>query len=349
MTAIQWTDEVWNPTVGCTKVSAGCRSCYAKEIHDRRHKAHLEGKDVAVQYHVPFEQVQLKPERLRRPLSWRSPRRIFVNSVSDLFHEDVPDEFIESVFGVMAVAKQHTFQVLTKRPERMLKWFTALAGLEDRYTAVLREGERLGRISWDSRGPHAEKYLSSVTPSQVVNRREFPGWPLPNMHIGVSVEDQKAADQRIPLLLQTPAAVRFISAEPLLGPIDLGWSLSEDRIDGGDGAQHAIDWVIVGGESGSRARRCKVEWIEDLVAQCEFAGVPVFVKQLGKWIVGDHTEFLPQRWQLDDESVWVPGIVGEHNYQRPKNALAFGLSDSKGGTMEQWPERLRVRQFPEAR
>src|SRR4051812_18556853 len=118
-TGIEWTDATWNPVVGCTKVSQGCKHCYAKTIHDLRHKAHLAGKAVAPQYAQPFETVQLKPERLTAPLGWRQPKRIFVNSVSDLFHDDVPIEYIASVWAVMALARRHTFQILTKRPARM--------------------------------------------------------------------------------------------------------------------------------------------------------------------------------------------------------------------------------------
>jgi hypothetical protein len=122
-TGIGWTDATWNPIVGCERVSPGCAHFYAKQLHDQRHRAHVAGKAVARQYAVPFETVQLKPDRLRHPLSWREPRRVLVNGVSDLFHEDVPSEYIATVFAVMAAAARHTFEVLTKRPQRMLDWF----------------------------------------------------------------------------------------------------------------------------------------------------------------------------------------------------------------------------------
>src|SRR6185436_14420816 len=131
---IEWTDATWNPVVGCEKVSQGCKFCYAKTVHDRRYKAFLEGKAVAPQYRVPFETVQLKPERLTLPLSWRAPRRIFVNSVSDLFHDGVPDDFIDRVFAVMAVSRRHTFQILTKRAQRMQAYLSAPGRLDDIYT-----------------------------------------------------------------------------------------------------------------------------------------------------------------------------------------------------------------------
>jgi protein gp37 len=122
--SIEWTDATWNPVVGCTKVSPGCKNCYAKTLHDLRHKAHGEGKKVPAQYAHPFEVVQLMPDRLTDPLSWRKPRKVFVNSVSDLFHKDVPDEFLDWVFAVMALAPRHTFQVLTKRADRMREYMT---------------------------------------------------------------------------------------------------------------------------------------------------------------------------------------------------------------------------------
>lgn len=251
--SIQWTDATWNPTVGCTRVSAGCGHCYAFDMHDRRFyapyiKAKRAGREIKVapQFHQPFSRMQLLPERLDDPLHWRKPRRVFVNSMSDLFHPDVPDRFIAQVFAVMSEARRHTFQILTKRPERMARllteWYTPQAG-----------------------GP--------------------PG-PLPNVWLGVSVGDQAAADERIPLLLQTPATVRFISAEPLLGPIDRLYRFPDlfytaDVRPSDDALTRGIDWVIIGGESGPHAREMELEWAFSLKDQCEAAGVPVFVKQLG--------------------------------------------------------------------
>lgn len=295
-TGIQWTDATWNPVVGCSKVSQGCKYCYAKMLHDQRYKAFLAGKQVAAQYRVPFETVQLKPERLSFPLSWRAPRRIFVNSVSDLFHEDVPDEFILEVFQTMAQAEQHTFQVLTKRPARMLRWF--------------------------------EEYL----PDACSGERPAPVWPLPNVWLGVSTENQVTANERIPLLLQTPAAMRFISAEPLIGPIDLravrnpngsylhclanGYGF-DDRVP-------RLDWVIAGGESGRDARDCDLAWIRSIVRCCAAHDVPCFVKQLGRHPVEyDH------------------GVVVWPERE---------LRDSHGADMSEWPEgSIRLREFPEPR
>lgn len=244
-TAIEWTDTVWNPVTGCSKVSEGCRNCYAFALHDMRHKAFTEGKKLPRQYAKPFSEIQLFPERLEQPLKWRKPRRIFVNSMSDLFHEDVPFEFIEQVFATMALAKQHTFQILTKRPQRMLDFFK--------------------RCVYNGHFPNSD--------------------PLPNVWIGVTVENQKAADERIPLLLQTPAAVRFLSCEPLLGPVDLSrWLFDWLFVDEpGESVEPPIHWVIAGGESGSNARPMHPDWARDLRDQCQAAGVAYFHKQNGEW------------------------------------------------------------------
>jgi protein gp37 len=232
-TAIEWTDRTWNPLTGCTKVSPGCDHCYAKTMHER--------------FNGPgsFDTVTLHPERLAQPLRWRKPARVFVNSMSDLFHRDVPFEFIESVFDVMARTPQHTYQILTKRHARMSRF------LQDKYA-------------------HTE--------------------PLPNAWLGVSVENQQWADIRIPALLDTPAAVRFLSCEPLLGPVSLAqsfrrWSppLELFRDQAAVGASSVLHWVIVGGESGPGARPMHPEWARSLRDQCLGAGIPFLFKQWGSY------------------------------------------------------------------
>ena len=230
-TTIEWATDTWNPTTGCSKVSAGCAHCYAERVAERF------WKDRA------FSEVQCHPDRLEQPLHWRKPRRVFVDSMSDLFHEDIPAEFISSVFEVMEKCPQHTFMILTKRPERML--------------ALLK--------IWSQ----AIEYIR----------------PLPNVWLGVSVEDQKAADERIPLLLKTPAALLFVSCEPLLGPVDLldingallSWwkACGVEGVDAGD-----ISWVIAGGESGPEARLMHPDWARSLRDQCQSSGVPFFLKQI---------------------------------------------------------------------
>jgi protein gp37 len=265
---IEWTDASWNPVTGCTKVSDGCKHCYAERDWVRlaapRAKPNIyTGRD--------FTDVRCHPEKLDIPLHWEKPRRIFVNSMSDLFHEDVPDEFILQVFDVMRqcenghsaklgrLVSQHTFQILTKRPERMLDFCTRLRFAQN-----------------DGRG----LYLTKVLPHNGFN----PMQALRHVWLVVSCEDQATADQRIPLLLQTPAAVRGISAEPLLGLISFVGMFAnpKDRRDGTN-ALEELDWVIAGGESGPHARPSHPDWFRSLRDQCQAAGVPFFFKQWGEW------------------------------------------------------------------
>lgn len=246
-TGIQWTEATWNPTTGCTKVSQGCKNCYAK------HQAwpRLAASQGTVYFGREFENVQTHDQRLDQPIRWRKPRRIFVNSMSDLFHEDIPDEFIERVFAVMARCPHHEFQVLTKRADRMLNWFLHGPG-------------------WSPSGDELFKAASGR-------------WPLPNVWLGVSCEDQATADERIPLLLQTPAAVRWISAEPLLGPLSIGLYLTRSNHRTEAPGHAGLDWVVVGGESGPNARPMHPAWARTLRDQCVASRVPFFFKQIGEW------------------------------------------------------------------
>lgn len=269
---IEWTDATWNPVTGCSKISAGCKNCYAETFAER-------WRDIPGHHFQNGFDVTMRPEMLRIPLQWTRPRRVFVNSMSDLFHEDVSFAFIREVFGIMAVAKRHTFQILTKRPARMLEWFK-----------WVREYGLLA--------------------------------PLANVWVGVSVENQDAADVRIPLLLQAPAAVRFLSCEPLLGPVDL---TSIDRTSGSDPGYNAlrcgpddegplqtiVDWVICGGESGPGARPMHPDWARSLRDQCLAVGAPFFFKQWGEWIPNE--EFSFPLWYTK-EFLWLypDGHTGEH-------------------------------------
>lgn len=312
--AIEWTEATWNPVVGCDQVSPGCAHCYAKTQHDRRHKAVTNGKRLPMQYAKPFETVQLFPDRLEQPLHWRKPRRVFVNSLSDLFHEAVPDEFIDQVLAVMALTPRHTYQVLTKRPGRMRQYFDRLSF----------EPERIEDEATDI----AHSHIANTWALQEL--ADAATWPLKNVWLGVSVENQHFADERIPMLLQTPAAVRFISAEPLLGPVDLAgdpdpcrtWLRSGLRAIRGlatDRWRPPLDWVIVGGESGPGARPLDLAWARSIVQQCQAAGVPVFVKQLGA------------------KPLQVFNQVERHDLL---------LRNKKGGDPSEWPADLRVREFP---
>ncbi|MDO3243065.1 phage Gp37/Gp68 family protein [Mycobacteroides abscessus subsp. abscessus] len=252
-TGIEWTDATWNPVTGCTKVGTpGCDHCYAETFAERWRgtKGHY--------FETGFD-VQLRPDKLGLPLRWTKPRRIFVNSMSDLFHDKVPDEYIARVFAVMALAPRHTFQLLTKRHGRMRSLLNSAYFLQ-----------AVGRV-W------------AEPPSDWPLPRDWrvPVWPLPNVWLGVSAEDQKRADHRIPALLDTPAAVRFVSAEPLLGPIDLHADpIGKDSV---FWIGH-LDWVIVGGESGPSARPMHPDWARSLRDQCIGAGVPFLFKQWGDWV-----------------------------------------------------------------
>jgi len=205
--------------------------------------------------------VALIESALYHPLRWRKPRRIFVNSMSDLFHQDVPDEWIDRVFAVMALAPQHTFQVLTKRPERMRAYMTT----------------RQRDTVYPDRAVLA--YLPAPDPLSL----RTPSWPLPNVWLGKSVEDQPTADARIPHLLATPAAVRFVSAEPLLGPVDLtAYMFGAHQTEETDWCARRLNWLIVGGESGPGARPMHPDWARSLRDQCAAASVPFFMKQMAR-------------------------------------------------------------------
>jgi protein gp37 len=260
-TKIEWATDQWNPVTGCSKVSQGCKHCYAEREWPRLSAPRAKPN---IYTGRAFTDVKCHPEKLDIPLRWQKPRRIFVNSMSDLFHESVPDEFIRAVFGVMALAPHHTFQVLTKRADRMRDWLTGLGN----NPLVYRYG--------DPGFEHIAFMFKDGYPET--------SWPLPNVWLGVSVEDQATADERVPLLLQTPAAVRWISAEPLLGQIDLSRWL-EFVIDPPDCLDSArpIDWVVVGGESGPHARPMHPDWVRSLRDQCHAAGTPFFFKQWGEW------------------------------------------------------------------
>ena len=274
MTNIEWTDATWNPIVGCSVISAGCTNCYAMRQAGRL----LDGNAKTPHYdgttktsnagYVWTGKVAMAPdETLLAPLRWKKPRMIFVNSMGDLFHEAVPDAWIERVFAVMALSPQHTFQVLTKRPERMAE-----------YLNDPRTPERIGS-SLFSRvfAPH---FYRGFVMTLGLQTHQYITLPLHNVWLGTSVEDQKSANARIPHLLSTPAAVRFISAEPLLGPVDLK-AVPIPADDGYDGA--TLDWVIVGGESGKGARPMHPDWVRSLRDQCGRENVPFFFKQWGEW------------------------------------------------------------------
>ena len=272
-TGIEWTDATWNPVRGCTRVSEGCRHCYAEIMAARFSGPGQWGEGLAEivgegarRDHRWTGKVALAEGLLDQPLRWRRPRRIFVNSTSDLFHEAIPDDWIDRVFAVMALAPRHTFQVLTKRPERMREYFM--------------HDDGFGR--WGYIEHFARQMLTKMGKAQPQRKTlaHHGGSNMPHVWLGVSVEDQATADARIPPLLATPAAKRFISAEPLLGPVDLTPWLGDD----GALAPLSLDWVIAGGESGPGARPMHPDWARSLRDQCAAAGVAFFFKQWGEFV-----------------------------------------------------------------
>lgn len=307
MSKIEWTEKTWNPIVGCSVVSPGCTNCYAMKT------AHRLSRNPSTPHYAGLtqdsrggpvwtgEMRQAPADVLTAPLRRLKPTTWFVNSMSDLFHEDGRNEWIDQVFAIMAACPQHRFQILTKRAElmrdyltdRAVRWrifdFVRAFALEDRVNfkpIVATEGETSAREGMLG-GPFR--------------------WPLPNVWLGVSAEDQTRADERVPQLLATPAAVRFASAEPLLGPLDLTEWLHESACwiqDGGaectchPPTEICIDWVIVGGESGPSARPMHPAWAREIRDQCTDAGVPFFFKQWGEFVSvsevegpGDHYKF----------------------------------------------------------
>lgn len=319
MSKIEWTEKTWNPIRGCSRISRGCEHCYAERM-----AARFSGmcgdpskpRDTTAPFFTFIDdrgrwtgRVELIESKLEEPLHWRKPSMVFVNSMSDLLHENLPDTDIFKVLDVIAGCRRHTFQVLTKRASR-------LPEVMDRYYAKLQQETQaaIDQASWEGREQPWE-----------------PSVPLENLWLGVSCENQKTADERIPLLLQTPAAVRFVSLEPLLGPVDLNKYLDGHEEHGIDlsrpvgsrvgcciGWTPPLDWVIVGGESGPGARPMNLLWARSIVAQCKAAGTPVFVKQLGSfWARKENRN--PEQWEQ---------------------------INGKGGDPSDWPEDLRVREMP---
>ena len=283
MTKIQWTNRVWNPIVGCSKVSAGCKNCYAIGMAWRlQHIGHSATKYAGTVAKGANGQLNwtgklnTSERDLLKPLTWKKPAMIFVNSESDLFHETVPFQVVRAIFGVMSVCKQHTFQILTKRPRRMFEFFEWLKLMDPDWQ------DDPANYAYDLCVEHGiETGCGSAF--------ETDAWPLKNVWLGVSVENQPAADERIPLLLQVPAAVRFLSCEPLLSHIRLQGTQQGDVFfrnwlnGSADNPTQKIDWVIAGGESGKGARPVHPEWVRSLRDQCQKAGTAFFLKQWGEW------------------------------------------------------------------
>lgn len=376
-TTISWTDLSWPVVNGCRRTSPGCENCYAERLAATRLRNTPKYSGLAVVKECGPQwtgQSRLWTPSLDLPLRTRKPSRIFVADMGDLFYEEVSDEEIAAIFGVMAACPRHTFQVLTKRADRMRRWFEWVAeASRDRFV-----GPALAEHAacWYQR--HDQRSTADLLFRSADLAAGRP-WPLPNVHLGVSVETQKYLDERVPLLLETPAAVRWISAEPLLGPIDVSPYLRrttteparfcaispEMRTKYGDDPQdimltrstRGLDWVVGGGESGPRARPNDLGWSRALRDQCAAAGVAYFQKQLGARPYervdstlrgyssnGDLVPLLdgaPER-RPPDGWTWIH-IAGKSWLQR-----SHGLTDKKGEDPMEWPEDLRIRQFPTA-
>lgn len=279
---IEWTDATWNVITGCSVLSPGCIKCYAMRLAGTRLKNHPSRIGITRETKagpVWTGEVRFNRQWLDQPLRWKRPRTIFPCAHGDLFHENVPDAWIASTFGVMALSPQHIFQPLTKRSKRMRKWFESLP--EAAAAHCLAE-------LYVNQPEIARDFPLTVERAIGVAKR---GWPLPNVHLGISCEDQPRADERIPDLLATPAAVRWISGEPLLGPLDVRRHLigheEAELVGNCIGWTPPLDWVVVGGESGPDARPMHPDWARSLRDQCAAADVPFFFKQVGEWCWSD--------------------------------------------------------------
>jgi protein gp37 len=390
-TKIEWTNQTWNPLAGCSPVSEGCRNCYAAKEAVRlagnpnekisgKYEGTAEMRGAGDKRRAVFTgRVNLAEDVLEQPSRWRKPRLVFVNSMSDLFHESVPDEFIARVFGVMRLASEHTFQVLTKRPERMADFLSGCRDWE-------------GWITHNGAPPGAYHRPECDGPNEGIVVGDRDNWPLPNVWLGTSVENQGAADERIPHLLRTPAAVCFLSCEPLLGPVNLTewigaidhcgscgaehpyrtsdedecpscrddnclittWGAAEaERLRTGerwqpdcpdvDGPWQDLHWVITGGESGPNARPMHPDWARSLRDQCQAAGVAFFFKQWGEYLPSGQTPSPDP-----NDPLRTPGL-SERNLVRFDDGAtsmrvgkAFAGRELDGRTWDEMPEVAHV-------
>ncbi len=291
-TGIEWCDETWSPVAGCTPISEGCEHCWARRMANR-----LKGR-----YGYPEDEpfrVTLHEDRLVDPLNWKKPLRIFVSSMGDLFHRDVPFYWIDRVLATLMCVPQHTGLLLTKRPDRMLEYFTRLSENPGKILADAAGGVH-GEDAWAFVGNYVDGWNNpQCRPDDNPTNGKVKRWPLPNIWTGTTVENQARANERIPTLLRIPAAVRFVSVEPMLGPVDLGLATPCDRncnefqnaeCPGTTGlcmGEHRLDWVIAGCESGPKRRPSEMDWFRRLRDACQAAGAPYFLKQadLGSGLV----------------------------------------------------------------
>lgn len=340
-TSIEWTDYSWNPIraadrktgkVGhyCEKISPGCANCYASAFQPRFGLPMYVGEWQRERRLAEMD-LYLDDHELRVPVDWRKPRKVFVCSMTDLFGDWVPDAWIDWVFHIMSRTPHHTYMVLTKRAWRMENYIRTLCD--------------------DS---HNRRRFDFITTADI----DVVPWPLPNVWLGVSVENTEQM-RRIEYLLKCPAVVRWLSMEPLLGPVDLASHLrcaeccgkTWDRVDANEipcpacgGAFHGIDWCVIGGESGRGARPCHLEWIRSLVRQCREVNVPPFVKQFGSNFHSDG-EVWPEAPRYTLTSMCNGVLQNTTEWNRRKNGR-WKFRNSKGSLMDEWPEDVRVREYP---
>ena len=315
----------WNPMVGCTPVSAGCANCWAARLASTR-LDHLPDYKGLAKDGKWIGGARFLPDRLAQPLHKRKPAGIFVRDMGDLFHEDITDEQLDSVFGIMAACQflgrgdavdGHRFYILTKRAKRQREYLQA-KNLRERWAK---------RAVW---------YGGGINPDGIHDQVFYGKGPLSNVFVGVSIEDQPTADERIPELLQTPAAVRFVSYEPALAAVRIPGMLRMHTPE--EEPNPTVDWVIVGGESGPSARPCHVEWIRSIIPQCQDAGCAVFTKQLGSNCVDRNDRGLPPTGWPDCRFTSLDA-----------RQVRINLRDRTGADPSEWPEDLRVREWPESR
>ena len=351
---IAWTDDTYNPIVGCTKISQGCLNCYAATAANTPRLQQFEQYQNVVDHKGNWNgKIEFVPKVLDQLLKLKRPRKIFMPSMSDPFHDAVKDEWLDQIFATIALTPHLTYQLLTKRPERMLQYFTE--------TWQGRPEQEFEGIYIPASGPSSRADEVCFACEEIIDRHKLAdtdkdslwteggslkimqwGWPLPNLHLGVTVENQAAADERIPLLLQTPAAVRFLSVEPMLERISLDclhWDgmTNLNCLTGKHGVNYPlqgdcnkVDWVIVGGESGTKARFFYLEWAESMIEQCKSAQVPVFVKQIGS-------------------NAWERCETPEHLKEIAPEMESFCQIKTKsraGSNPDEWPEHLRIQEFP---
>ncbi|HBV97426.1 MAG: hypothetical protein JL50_08355 [Peptococcaceae bacterium BICA1-7] len=358
---INWTEATWNPVTGCSKVSEGCRYCYAEREWPR-----LAGNPKSVYFGRKFTDVQCHQERFEQPLRWAKPRLIFVNSMSDLFHEAISMEFLDEVFAVILACavlenRSHIFQVLTKRPKRMFEYFSsrtpiehlkawAKAGnwihLKDPDVCIDEYVSQFATYTPYKNGKYTESYQEWNAPEKL--------WPLKNLWLGVTAEDQRAADERIPILLQIPAAIRFVSVEPMLGSIRLDKQFTKLTKEGkpaypcDENYLFDLDWVICGGESGPSARPMHPDWLRNLKNQCMVAGVPFFFKQWGEWKSFYDRDIDDPDWQNVPEEkhgVCRLNLAGGHGFHGERVVYCRRAGKKAAGRLldgREWSEMPRI-------